>query len=319
MRLKPNRILISKSEVLDTIYNGISQAASDLSFATKTDNRLNKNLFKVELETIKDRNFPLARLVIKALEDGSIILGRNTENNGSVLFAYGMDSSKKSITKVFVNMSKFIQVAPGKIDINTGEALSKIVLKGGYEEFYNILLSAYVGLNAEKCYNSPSITKTVRNFYTDMMAQITSRNFGNPGDGVKFRFITDVLFYNGEMSGKEVAEATMYNLDAANVLSTNYPDFFNKSGEGLSVDRWIEIINNEFQVFKEPLKLNKFIVGAVNGLGDNGIYMIDNMAYILSIMVAKCRRSKSLAGGYMLKSLEINPTMFLSDIQRTLS
>ena len=319
MRLKPNRIMISKSEVLDTIYKGAGAHASDLGFASKAENRLNPIMFKNEIESIKDRNFPLSKQVLDALKSGKIILGRNTENTGSVLFAYGMDSSKREIVKVFINMTKFIQVVPGKIDINTGEPLSKVVLKGGYEEFYNLLLAAYVGMNAEKCYNSPTITKMTRQFYTDMMAQITSRNFGNPGDGVKFRFITDVLFYNGELSGREVAEITMFSLDTANMLASNYPDFFNKNPEGLKIERWIEIINAEFQVFKEPLKLNKFIVGGVNGLGENGIYMIDNMAYILSIMTAKCRRSKAINGGYMLRSLEVNSMAFINDIQRTLS
>lgn len=319
MRLKPNRIMISKSEVLDTIYKGAGAHASDLGFASKAENRLNPIMFKSEIENIKDRNFPLSKQVLDALKSGKIILGRNTENTGSVLFAYGMDYSKREIVKVFINMTKFIQVVPGKIDINTGEPLSKVVLKGGYEEFYNLLLAAYVGMNAEKCYNSPTITKMTRQFYTDMMAQITSRNFGNPGDGVKFRFITDVLFYNGELSGREVAEITMFSLDTANMLASNYPDFFNKNPEGLKIERWIEIINAEFQVFKEPLKLNKFIVGGVNGLGENGIYMIDNMAYILSIMTAKCRRSKAINGGYMLRSLEVNSMAFINDIQRTLS
>lgn len=314
MRLKENRIQISKSEVLSTIY-GISDKSSDLSFAND-ENLLDLSLFELELNLIKQRNFPLVRQILQALEKKEILLGRNTNNTGSVLFAYGMEN--KTLTKVFINMSKFINVGTGKIDLKTGLPLAKIQFVGGYEMFYDILFAAYCGLKAEKCYSSPSITKIVRNFYVDMMAQITSRNFGNPGNGVKFRFITDVLFYNGDMNGIDIADMTMFNKNEASILQTKYPDFFEKNKEGNSINRWIEIVNEEFPVFKEPVKLSKFIVGSVNGLGENGIYAIDNHAYIISIMILKARRSKAIAGGYILKSLEVSPQAFLSDVQKTL-
>lgn len=316
MNLKPNRILISNSEVLDAIYNGAGSEAADLAF-TKSENKIDWTNFEVDVETILKRNFPLSRQVVKALKEGRIVLGMNTKNTGSALFAYAMDQSKTTVNRVYINMTKFLNKTAGKINIHTGRPETRLALIGGYETLYNILLAGYTGMNANRCYNSPSVMKFANKFYTDAMAQIISRNFGNPGDGVKFRFITDVLFHNGSISGEEVANMTMFNLNVARLLEQNYPDFFKRSKEGLKLSRYIEILNSEFKVFREPVTLNKLIVASTTALGDNAIYILDNQAYLLSVMIAKARRANIIAGGYMLRTLEAGG-VFFNEVSRTI-
>lgn len=310
MILKANRIALSETDVF-TIINSKASSKLDLSFLEKA-NFVNLDDLKTDIELIKSRNFPLLRSIIRALEIGDIVLCYSKSNSTSINYVYGMDSAKTKIVKVFANVTRICKFE-NAVDYETGEMRQKVSIIGGYEELYNVLLGAYVGLRAQEVFRNPKTVAMLRTIYTDLFAQITSRNFGNPIDGEKFRFMVAHFFHNGDISGQELGSLLKYAPDRVKALELAHPEWFDKR-PFISFSEFIDVVGKEFPtIARAELSPTTFVLNAVTGLGDNGVYVLDNFAYFLSVVVTRARRSK-LFQGYMLKTIETDASLLLSSI-----
>lgn len=311
MNLKLERIMSSKSEVLEIIKE--KGRTLDLSFADPK-NHIKSKIFDAELNMISKMQLPLKAQVISALEQKQIVLGKSNTNIGSsLLFVFGTDGQRGVVKTVFVNMTKFVKNSR-TVDPETGDYIDGVVLQGGWEVLWELLYSAYVALNADKVYKNNDITRLIKTYYTDVMAQITSYSAGNPGDGVKFRFITDYFFYNGSVPVIDLAEGVRFNVTTAKVLKEQYPNFFD-TNKSLTLDDYCNIINSEFKTFKKPVSPESYVASGITSLGDTGVYLLDNQVYLLAIMAAKAMvkrynsilkgQSRIVQGGFMLKQIEL--------------
>lgn len=312
MILKPNRMLLSNTDIYK-IINSQSGTKLDLSFVDKS-NHISPDQLRGDLDLIKTRNFPLMRQVVEAVESGKIIVCRTNNVSSSMVYVFG-SKNNRTLDTVFVNITRFSKVSR---DVNMqGDIVETPSIVGGYEVLYDVLLGAYVGLNAQKLYMSSGATNKIREVYTDMFAQITSRNIANPIDGVKFRFLVDHFFYNGEVTGMEVAQLTKYQLDKASALTAKYPDWFCKR-DGLSLIDFIDLLAEEFpSLARRGLSPETFVIGAVTSLGDNAVYMMDNFAYLAAVITVKARKCK-IFPGYMLRNIETDASLLLSQIYQSI-
>lgn len=312
MVVKPNRLLMSNTDVYK-IINSQANTKLDLSFMDKS-NLLTPESIAGDLELIKTRNLPMMRQVVEAVESGKIVLCRNNNVSSSIVYVFGSKNGDSNIDKVFVNVTRFSKEE--KKVTPTGDMINIPVIIGGYEVLYNVLIGAYMGLNVNRVFLGASVTNKVREIYTDLFSQIMSRNFGNPIDGEKFRFMVNHFFYNGQVTGTEVAQATRFQLDKAAALASQYPDWFVRR-DSLGLSEFIEILAQEFpSLSRRNLTPENFVIACVTSVGDNAVYMIDNFAYLIAVITAKARRSKVFAG-YMLKSVEKDATSLLSAIYQS--
>ena len=320
MILKLERIMSSKSEVLDIIKQ--KGRTLDLSFADPR-NHIKAKVFEAELDMISKLQLPLKAQVLSALNQNQIIFGKSNTNIGSsLLFVFGTDGQRGSVKTVFVNMTKFVKNTR-TVDPETGDYIDGVGLQGGWEVLWELLYSSYVALNAEKIYKSNDITRLIKTYYTDSMAQLTSYSAGNPGDGVKFRFITDYFFYNGSVSTVDLAEGVRFNVTTAKVLKDTYPNFFD-TGKSLTLEDYCNVINSEFKTFKKPVSPESYVAAGITSLGDTGVYMLDNQVYLLAIMAAKAMvkrynniikgQSRIIQGGFMLKQIELAAGPFNAEL-----
>lgn len=310
MIIRPERLLLTSGDVINTI-NANSGKKIDLSFVQEP---VNLKDLEGDFTLMKSRSLPLLKSVIAAVEYGSIIICKSPVNSSSVMFAFGLNKSSNVVDKVFVNIERISKIT--EVVNSKGEIREKVEIVGGYEELFNTLLAAYIGLKTNKVFNSPSVISALSDLYVDTIAQIVSRNFGNPVDGEKFRFITKYFFFDGQVKGTQLAETTRYGIDKFRPLEVKYPEFFEK--KGLSLEDYIGIVSAEFpSLLRGNIDVKNLIIAAVTGLGDNGVYMLDNMAYFLSIVVSKARRSK-LFKGYMLKSIESEAGKLMTTILQSL-
>lgn len=309
MIVKPNRILMSETDVY-RIINSQANTKLDLSFMDK-QNIINPKDIATELDLIKTRNLPLVRQILDAVYSEKIIMCRNSNVSSSITYVFGSKDGGRTVDKVFVNISRF---SKDEATVTaTGEMIKKPIVIGGYEVLYNVLLGAYMGLNVNKVFLGPAVTNKVREIYTDLFSQIISRNFGNPIDGEKFRFMVSHFFYDGQVTGAEVAQATNFQLDKAATLAAQYPEWYVRRDK-LSLSEFIEILAQEFpSLSRRNLTPENFVIASVTSLGDNAVYAIDNFAYLIAVITAKAKRSKVFQG-YMLKTIERDASSLLSAI-----
>nr|DAG06005.1 MAG TPA: hypothetical protein [Myoviridae sp. ctkfK18] len=301
MRISPKRLILSASDVINTINANIPKKL-DLSFV---NNVIKMDDLKLEFELMKTRNLPLLRSVYQAVERGDIVMCRADNVSSSIGFAFGVDKDTNTINKVFVNLVRYIKVSNG-VDTE-GNLNNKMEIIGGFEVLYNLLLSAYVALKTEKIFNSPTVVSSMCELYTDIFSQLISRGFANPIDGEKFRFIVKYFFFNGKVKPEDLAESTRYGIDKYRALEIKHGDFF--SGRELSLEDLCNTIVAEFPpIAKTNLNIKDLIIAAITGLGDSGVYILDNMPYLVAVMVAKLRRGR-MFNGYMLKMLERDQTI----------
>lgn len=310
MILKPNRVLMSNSQVFNVI-NSQATTKLDLSFMDKA-NHVNLADIDADLTLIEKTNAPLAGAVVRAVKMGKIILGHTDSMKSSIVFMYGMDKTKTSIENVFVNITRYSKIEK-TVDFRTGEQVNKYTIIGGHEVLYNILLSAYIGMNAQRVYNSPSVVNKIRSIYADVFSRITSYRFGNPGDGEKLRFLVTWFFYNGEVSARDLAMSMNFRPGEVAAMITKYPILNQNSEIGLS--EFLALLGQEFpSLTKKGIeKPINFILETVSSIGDNAVYMLDNQPYFLSVIVSRARKSK-IFPGYMLKDIESDAGSLMSAI-----
>lgn len=310
MILKPNRVLMSNSQVFNVI-NSQATTKLDLSFMDKA-NFVKISDIDADLTLIEKTNAPLAGAIVKAVRMGKIVLGHTDSMKSSIVFMYGMDKNKTSIENVFVNITRYSKIEK-TVDFTTGEQVNKYTIVGGYEVLYNILLSAYVGMNAQKVYNSPSVVTKLRSIYADIFSRVTSYRFGNPGDGEKLRFLVTWFFYNGEVAARDLATSVNFRPGEMAVLATKYP-VLNEHRE-INLGEFLAILGQEFpSLTKKGIdKPINFILETVSSIGDNAVYALDNQPYFLSVVVSRARKSK-IFPGYMLKDIESDAGSLMSAI-----
>ena len=312
MKLLPNRILLSNTDLF-TIINENSANKIDLSFIEKRFH-LDIDDFKTELDLIRSRNYPLLRQVLNALESKQIILCNNGNIKTSVVYVFGTDKTN-NISAVFINMSRYIKTEQS-VDPSTGNIKNNISTSNGYEELYNLLLSAYIGLKAKLVYNNSKAVSILRNIYADIFSQLMSKSYGNPLDGETFRFIVSHFFYNGDISGQELGMLLKYNPDRVTALMLKYPGYFDKR-DGIQLSEVIDLICKEFpSLARNDLNTAGFIVNGASKIGDNALYILDNNTYFLAMCVAKARRSKVFTG-YSLKPIESDSSTLLANIYQS--
>lgn len=312
MIVKKNRLLMSETDVYKIINGGTSKKI-DLSWLDKS-HFVPLDDLKADFELMKTRNLPAVRLIVDAVYNGSIIISSSKTNTSSVTYVFGSKEGSTKIDKVFVNVARFSKMST-KINYS-GDITPVVEIIGGYEVLYTILLSAYMGLNSDKVFLNATTTSKIREIYTDLFAQIISRNFLNPVDGVKFRFMVNHFFFNGQATGAEVAQLTKFPLDQAATLSSKYPEWFARRDE-LSLIDFINLLAEEFpSLGRRGLTPESFVIGCVTALGDNAVYMIDNYAYLVAVITAKARKSKVFAG-YMLKTIESDAGSLLSALYQS--
>lgn len=312
MIVKSNRLLMSNTDVYK-IINSQANTKLDLSFVDKS-NHVSPDMIRTDLDLIKTRNLPCMRQVIEAVESGRIILCRTNNVSSSIVYVFGSKTGGNTIDTVFVNISRFSKLE--RSVTATGDMIEKPVVIGGYEVLYNVLIGAYMGLNVNRVFLGASTTTKIREIYTDLFSQVVSRQIGNPIDGVKFRFMVDHFFFNGQATGAEVAQLTKYQLDKAAALTSKYPEWFARR-DSLSLNEFIGILAEEFpSLGRRGLTPESFVIACVTSLGDNAVYMIDNMAYLVAVITAKARKSKVFAG-YMLKSIESDAGTLLSALYQS--
>lgn len=312
MKLSTNRILLSQTDLFTTVNNNSSNKI-DLSFTEKRYH-LNPEDFKTELELIRSRNYPLLRQVLNAVDTKQIVLCNNNNLKTSVVYVFGTDKSD-NISTVFINMARYITTAQA-VDPATGNIKMNISTAGGYEELYNLLLSAYIGLKAKLVFNNSKAVSILRNIYADIFSQLMSKSYGNPLDGETFRFIVSHFFYNGDISGQDLGMLLKYNPDRVAALMLKYPGYFERR-DGIQLSELIDLICKEFpSLARNDLNTLGFIINSASKIGDNALYILDNNAYFLAMCVAKSRRSKVFTG-YSLKPIESDSSTLLATVYQS--
>lgn len=270
-----------------------------------------------DLELIEKTNAPLTGAIIKALRQKEIILGTTDNMKSSIVFMYAMNTGKTNIEKVFVNIARFSKLTK-TVDFRTGDMTNKVEIIGGHKVLYDILLSAYAGLHAQRVFNSPTAVKEIKDIYVDIISRIISMRFGNPGDGEKLRFLISYFFFNGDVSIQDLALSSSFRMGEVAALCTKYP-ILNQRGPILLSD-FLGLLGEEFPSLakKNITKPVNFILETVSSIGDNAVYILDNQPYLLSVLVSRARKSK-LFPGYMLKDIESDAGTLLTAILRAIA
>ena len=306
-----NRFLISKS----SIYQNIESKGKgfDLSMIEKRNYIPISDLSDV-IGEIQMRNLPLTPFIISELENGRIVLSKSDNVGSSIQLIPALDE-KGRISRIFINCN-LISKKEKRVDPNTGDIKEGVTVKN-FEDLYNICLGAYVALNSHLVIQNSSVFKDISEVYTDMIAQIISRGFGNPMDGEKLRFLTKLFFYNGMVSGIDLASVEKYNMDAARFMDSKYPEFFKATPK--SLDEYVKVIASEFPTIKD-ITLDKFIGECIKAFGSNAVLGVDNYPYLFSVLITRMRKDRSgVYGGYILKLIDPVGKKMLAEILRSVS
>lgn len=315
MNLKRQRMVISESDALHLLYKN-SNSKMNLDFIDPK-NHIKPEEIATEMSMIKTINYPLLRQVVYAVEDGQIIMC-DGDAGSSCVFLPAVNSSGQ-IQKMFVNISRIV-TRSNMVDPHTGNIIKKASIVGGHDALYALLLAAYAGLNAKKVYNNPTAITAIRNIYCDMFSHLMSRSFGNPIDGEKFRFLTSHFFFDNEINGMDLAQLLKYKPDQVNAINISTPGWLIDNGsDTLLLSEFIDkVLVKEFpSLSRNKLSASMFVYNSVSMMGDTGIYMLDNLVYLLCAIVAKCRKSKVFSG-YILKPIEQDASTTLSIIYKSL-
>lgn len=307
-----NRFLISQS----SIYKNIEAKGRpfDLSMIEKRNYIPLSDLNNV-IGEIQMRNLPLTPFIISELENGRIILTKSDSQGSSIQIMPALGESGNKVSRVFINCN-LIAKKEKVVDPNTGDIREGVTVKN-FEDLYNILLGGFVALNSHLVIQNSSVFKEIAEVYVDMIAQIISRGFGNPMDGDKLRFLTKLFFYNGMISGIDLAGVEKYNIDAARFMDSKYPEFFKATPK--SLDDYVKVVSSEFPTIRD-LTIDKFIGECIKAFGSNAVLGVDNYPYLFSVLVTRMRKDRSgVYGGYILKLIDPVGKKMLSEILRAVS
>ena len=320
MRVLPNKVLLSKSDVWNNL-----EGRADMSF-TEEKNILSEDQLNEYIHQMKELRMDFAREIIQCIRSKKIRIGRANSNSGSsVVYYYGQHEGSTDVKFVIVNVSRFIKV--GKKTNSDGELEEKINYGGGVKEFHALLFGAYIGLHTRELVNTKKIMETVAEFYVNTFCEIVSRGFGNPMDGEVMRFLVYYYYYNAQIPANDLGSSLGIEPGKIKLLTTTHTKFF--SSKTLQLSDLCETANDEFnESFNRetpsnpgvPLKLSvkNIVTQSAAGLGDSGIYILDNWAYMFGAIGCYLRKPINTAfTGYTFKKVK-NSSGLLVDVMRAI-
>lgn len=296
MIVRPDRILFFQSYLFKSLLNS-SLKGSDVSFMNDDQYKVNLKDLDGPMSDLKSRhNLPGMRQIFNAISNQSIQFVFAKGNTSGIVFIPIMDKDKRQVIGVRINLSRFAKKTM-VVSTITGDTME--VLNINYETLYTLLFGALSILNTQSCYTNPNLVRYLRTIYVDLVSQIMNRTFGNPIYGDKFRFVLSYFFHNGEISARDLAQATGFDITKVQVMEASYPDFFGKRSD-ITLQDLLDVIAEEFPNMKD-VNMKKLTAAAITYLGESGFYLLDNQAYYLGVVAVRCRKEgKDIFGGMLL-------------------
>lgn len=298
MKINLNKLKLSDSSMFKAITkDGVK---TSINFVTDTKCHLPKETFAELIDKLKEFKYSMIKDILNAFNSGKITLCVDTDKSNSIIYLPAVNKSTGTVEKVFVNIARFTKESTG-IDMNTGSTIKKVALVGGYEMLYALMFSAFVYLNITKVMQSSSIETYVRETYVDMFAEILSRHVSNPVDGEKLRFILSYFFYGGTKTASELAQVLHFNEEIAGNLERTYSM---GRRDDVEIDWLIETLVTEYPMYQaKGLSIETLIQSSLRGLGSTGIFVLDNIGYLVAAMCARVL-SPLTFNGYMFGRVE---------------
>ena len=313
MRVSDNRIKFSES-VMFEIIKGISSDKVDMSLVKK-ENYIPIEKFRDELNEMKLGKYDLINKIIDALETRKIIVSHTDIKSAAMVYMYATDDFG-NIKTVFVNVDRTMK-EDSIYDNKTDKMASTYRIVGGRDKLYQILLGAYISLNTRDVMMSQEITNKVKDYYVDILSSIITNNFGNTMDGEQFRFITSYFFFNGTLDIDSLARVEKFPRERLIMLKNNYGDFFHK--RTLKLTDLLEVLGQEYgDYFRVTLDASSLVEAAAGGLGDSGLFILDNIPYFIATIIVAAKKN-DIFKGYMLRSSNEVSKYILPKILKILS
>ena len=305
MRVSDNRIKISKSMIYEVV-NSIPGNKVDLTMV-ESRNYIPIEKFQEELNEMKLGKYDLIDKIIDALKTNKIIVSHTDSKASAMVYTYTTDNSG-NIKIVFINADRFIKES-STYDTKKDKMVSTYKLTGGRDKLYQILLGAYISLHTKEVMTSQEIANKVKDFYVDTLSSIITNNFGNTMDGEQFRFITSFFFYNGTLDIDSLFKIEKFPRERLIILKNNYKDFFSK--KEVDLPDLIKVLVTEYgDYFRTEITPRTLVEASFGGLGDTGLFILDNIPYLLATIIVASKKS-DIFKGYMLRSTnKVNQYIF---------
>ena len=298
MKINTNKLKLSDSSVFKAITkDGVK---TSISFITDEKAKIPQETFIELLDKLKEFKYPIIKDLISAYENGRIVLCNDKDKSNSIVFLPAINKTTGTVEKVFVNIARFTKESNG-VDMRTGSTIKKVILIGGYEMLYAILFGGFVFYNIHKIMNSSTIETYVRETYVDIFAEILSRHVSNPVDGEKLRFILSYFFYGGTKTALELASVLHFNESIAGNLQRTYNM---DKRDNVDIEWLVDTLVTEYPMYKaKGLSIESLIQSSLRGLGSTGIFVLDNIGYLVAAMCTRVLHPMTFTG-YMLGRVE---------------
>ena len=295
MRVSDNRILVSKSIIYEVIKE-IQDNKVDMTMLNKS-NYIPIEKFQYELNEMKLGKYDLINKIIEALQQKKIVVSHTDSKSSAMVYCYATNDYG-SIESVIINADRFTKESP-MWDNKADKMINTFKLIGGRDKLYQILLGAYISLKTRDVMMSQEITNKVKDFYVDILSSIITNNFGNTMDGEQFRFLTSYFFFNGTLNIDDLARIDKFPRERLVMLKNNYGDFFKK--KEISIKDLLEVLKAEYgDYFRVDVTPRTLVEASFGGLGDTGLFCLDNIPYFLATIIVAAKKN-DIFKGYMLR------------------
>lgn len=313
MRVSDNRIRFSKSIMFD-VMKDMRDGKVDLSLVKK-ENYIPVEKIRDQLNEMKLGKYDLINKIVDALETSKIILSHTDSQSSAMVYEYSTDDYG-NIKVVFINIDRIMKEAT-VYDTKKDKVIKTFTVIGGRDKLYQLLLGAYVSLHTKEVMMSQEITNRVKDYYVDVLSSIITNNFGNTMDGEQFRFITSYFFLNGTLDIDSLARVEKFPRERLIMLKNNYGDFFKK--RELVIPDLLEVLRAEYgDYFRVELDTKSLVSASAGGLGDTGLFILDNIPYLLAVIMVASKKN-DVFKGYMLRSTNEVSKYVLPKILKILS
>ncbi len=253
--------------------------------------------FQDMINEMKLGKYDLINKISDALQRSQIIISHTDSKASAMVYVYATDDFGK-IKTVFINADRFMKEATS-YDQRTDKIINTYTVVGGRDKLYQILLGAYISLNTRDVMMSQEITNKIKDFYVDILSSIITNNFGNTMDGEQFRFLVSYFFFNGTLNIDDLARIEKFPRERLIMLKNNYGEFFKK--RELRLPDLIEVLTAEYNdYFRVEITPQSLISASFGGLGDTGLFCLDNIPYFLATIIVAAKKN-DIFKGYMLR------------------
>ena len=292
MKAAISRIKLTESSIFKTIND---KRKIDLTFVELNTVKLEE--LNTVIREIKDRQFPAMSTITDFINSGAFKFCWKKDSSSSIIYMPILPNTKGStvdVSGVVINLSAFAK-KKSLVDSDTGDI--KEILDINYDVFFNLCFGAAAIMRNERILSNPIMIKSLRSCYVDIVGQLLQRSFGNPIYGDRFRFIISYFFHNGEIEAAGLAASTGFDDNKLRVLMQSHPEFFDRGRMNkLTINDMLDVMKEEFSNMKD-ISLDKLIVDSAPYLGSSGIYILDNIAYLLAVAAIKCRNDRTIFNG----------------------